>query len=125
MSKYFVLAEKEVGPGGQVYFRKDKSPYNWYNLYLDKVKIGQVMDTGYGRRRWSGLSNAEESEFFKTRMLDGFATRWDAAVFVFKHHGYWMHAERDHARDMVRFEKRSNEMKMNKAYEIMKRVEAI
>jgi len=126
MSKYFVQAEDGVGPGGDVIFRNGHPEYNWYDVYLDDTKIGKVMETGHGsRRRWTGLSYAQDSEFFKTRMLEGFATRWDAAVFVFKHHGYWMHTERRHIEDGVRFEKRFAQNRMKKAYEIMKGIEDI
>src|SRR6185312_4225916 len=95
MSKYFVLPEKDVGSGGQIYFRKGHPEYNWYNLFLDEIKIGKIM-AGH-RTGWVGLSYAQESEWFGVRMLEGFATRMDAATFVIKHNGYWMHREKEMA----------------------------
>lgn len=106
MSKYFVLAEDDIGPGGQVYFKKHKGAERWYRVFLDESCIGMVMYSGSrARRKWTGLSDAPDSEFFRTRMLEGFATRWDAAVFVFKHNGYWMHTERELEHDMKTFKK--------------------
>lgn len=121
MSRFFVLATEGVGPGGDIYFRKNKGNNRWYDLYLDKVKIGQVMDTSYrGGRSWTGLSFARDSKWFNVRMMEGFATRMDAATFVIKHNGYWMRNEMDEEKSLMRSEKFLFNLRMKKAYEIMK-----
>lgn len=121
MSKFFVLAEEGIGPGGDIFFRKAHAEYSWYSVFLDDVKIGQVMETGVGSRiRWSGLSFARESQWFAIRSMDGFADRMSAATFIIKHHGYWMTNERDMLKHEIRSEKFITKFKMNKTLEIMK-----
>lgn len=112
VSKYFVQSENGIGPGGQVYFRKGHLEYNWYDVYLDDIKIGKVMSAVGNRVRWTGLSYAKDSEFFKIRTMEGFATRWDAATFIFKHHGYWMRDERRTLEDIARLEKEVNKFEV-------------
>jgi len=124
MSKYFVLGEDGIGPGGQIYFRKCHPEYKWYDIYLDDIKIGKVMEHRIRTRvSWAGLSIAEDSEWFKTRQLDGFATRLDAATFVIKHHGYWMQRERESEDNRSLFFKYVMKARMKRGYEIIKGME--
>lgn len=121
MSKCFVLAESGIGPGGQIYFRKHKGNNEWYRLFLDNEEIGVVMKDCFGH--WSALSNARQSYWFKTRMIEGFATRMTAATFIIKHHGYWMRQERDLEESVARAEKFLVGLKMEKASKIMEGVD--
>jgi hypothetical protein len=124
MSKYFVIAEDGVGPGGDIYFRKDAGNDRWYSLYLDKVKIGLIMDSSFrGGRSWTGLSLAKDSKWFNVRMIEGFATRMAAATFVINHHGYWMQKEEDSLESIRRGEKFLFNLNMKKAHEIIEGVE--
>lgn len=91
MSRYFVLPEEGVGPGGDITFRRH-SPAGCYRLFVGEAFFGL---TSYLGRTWHAVSWAEASEFFSVRDLEGFATRFDAARFVIKHHGYWMRNERE------------------------------
>lgn len=90
MSRYFVLPEEGIGPGGGITF----IPHGYsYKLMVGGVYFGLVSNLG---GTWDGMSAAETSEFFGVRQLDGFATRLKAAAFVIKHHGYWMRDEREY-----------------------------
>jgi hypothetical protein len=92
MSRYFVLPEEGVGPGGDIIFRSLRTP-GVYALYAGEAMFGTVHKIG---SKWAGVSWKEHSEFFgNVRKIDGFATRLDAATFVIKHHGYWMQDERE------------------------------
>lgn len=91
MSRYFVLPEEGIGPGGDITFRRHQ-PRSCYRLFVGDKLFGVVSWTG---RTWHGMSTAAESEFFSIRAMDGFATRLDAAGFVINHHGYWMRNERE------------------------------
>jgi hypothetical protein len=88
MSRFFILPENGIGPGGDIIFRK--GGIGWL-LYADGTLLGQLSQRN---RKWTGISHAHSSEFFKVRMMDGFATRMDAATFIIMHHGYWMQNER-------------------------------
>lgn len=121
MSKYFVLREEGIGPGGQIVFRRAHQEYSWYNVFLDDVKIGQIMETGVrSRRRWTAISFAKESKWFAVRSMEGFADRMCAATFIIKHHGYWMSDEREHIKSEIRANKFITKFRMNKTLEIMK-----
>jgi hypothetical protein len=126
MSRYFVQSEDGIGPGGDIIFRKAHTKYAWYDVYLDDVKIGKVMETGArSRRRWTGLSYAKESIWFVPRSMEGFADRMSAATFIIKHHGYWMLEEREHIKDEIRADKFLTKYRMRKTLEIMKGHRAI
>ena len=112
MSKYFVLAEDDIGPGGDIIFRAAVGGEGWYNLFLDTKRLGQVIK-GHDNN-WIGLSHANSSEFFGVRMIEGFANRMAAATFVIKHHGYWMRNEREE-RDLIEeaMEKMANKVEVS------------
>ncbi|QNN99173.1 hypothetical protein SEA_FAUST_70 [Streptomyces phage Faust] len=106
MSRFFVQREDGIGPGGDIIFRKGHPEYKWYRVFVDDKCFGIIMKDVHSRARWSAVSYAEESDWFATRSMEGFATRLDAATFIIKHHGYWMRDEHRHQRDMARFEHR-------------------
>jgi len=117
MSRFFVLREEGVGPGGDIIFRKCHPEYQWYYVCLDDVKIGQAMlDT---MNRWTAISFAEHSEWFNVNSMEGFATRYDAARFVIKHNGYWMHQEKDMKASHERAEKFLRKIMMEKSHAIV------
>lgn len=89
MSRYFVLPEENIGPGGDIIFRKHGYGYL---VCVGEARLGMVTQLPSG---WSGLSYAPASRWFSIRSLDGFASRLTAAQFVIKHHGYWMRSERE------------------------------
>jgi hypothetical protein len=91
MSRYFVLPEEGIGPGGDITFRRYPAMHGW-KLFVGDTFFGIVSNLN---GTWTGTSWAQESEFFSVRQLDGFATRLKAAAFVIKHHGYWMWDERE------------------------------
>jgi hypothetical protein len=96
MSRFFVLPTEEVGPGGDIVFRRHPGMDGWYLVEVGGQRLGTV---GQHRRgHWWGQSNAKESEFFGVKGMEGFATRYDAATFVIKTHGYWMRNERESIR---------------------------
>ena len=104
MSRYFVLPEEGIGPGGDIIFRHH-SLANSYRLFVGEQFFGLTfINMGHS---WSSVSWAESSEFFGVDALEGFATRLDAATFVIKHHGYWMNAEREARALAAKMEKRS------------------
>jgi hypothetical protein len=126
VSRFFVQAEKGVGPGGDIIFRRAHKEYSWYHVYLDDEKIGMVMENGARSRiRWTGLSYAKDSIWFVPRSMEGFADRMSAATFIIKHHGYWMRDERSHIKDEIRAEKFLTKYRMRKVLEIMKGHRAI
>jgi hypothetical protein len=91
VSRYFVLPETGIGPGGDIVFRKHNDIS--YLVYVGDQMLGQVSKLRYSG--WWGTSyNRKRSEFFNIRQMEGFATRFHAASFIIKHHGYWMHDER-------------------------------
>jgi hypothetical protein len=86
MSRYFVLPEDGIGPGGDITFRKGYGE-QVYSVWVGETFAGQVCKL----RAWAAVSwNKHPSEFFKVNNMQGFATRLDAATFIIKHHGYWM-----------------------------------
>lgn len=101
MSKFFQLPEEGIGPGGTWYFRKHTYYDNWYYFYVGDERLGEVMSTRKGE--WSGLSHNDYSEFFGVRMIEGFSSRYHAAVFILQHHGYRM-------RDQRRWKKQNEEI---------------
>lgn len=124
MSRFFVLAEDGVGPGGQIYFRKHKGSDRWYNLFLDEYKAGMIMkDPTWGN--WNALSYCDDSQWFAVRSMDGFSRRMAAAEFIIKHHGYWLRQERDMLKTEIRGEKFLTKFRMKKTLEIMKGHEPI
>lgn len=91
MSRYFVLPEDGIGPGGYIVFRKRQD--GMYTLYVGDKFFGTVHNLKW---HWAAVSwNEQPSEFFNVNDLDGFATRLHAAQFIIKHHGYWMRDERE------------------------------
>lgn len=100
MSRYFVQPESGIGPGGDIVFRRHPVYERWYLLWVGDKVFGQIMRDR--RERWSGLSQADDSEFFGIRMMEGFADRMAAATFVIKHHGYWMQDERRRSQEMIK-----------------------
>ncbi|UUG69401.1 hypothetical protein SEA_SHAM_66 [Streptomyces phage Sham] len=124
MSRFFVLPEEGVGPGGQIYFRKHKGNSRWYNLFLDDYKAGIIMKDPVWNN-WNATSYCDDSEWFVVRSLDGFSRRMAAAEFIIKHHGYWLHNERENLESQKRaieFIRRHN---MKKALEIVSNSEVL
>lgn len=110
MGRYLVQPDPEVGPGGDVVFRKHPatSPAHdgaWV-LYVGEKVFGTILPM-YGHTRtftsaprsWTAISNGKGNELIALRMMDGFASRWHAAVYIIKHHGYWLAEERKSRRD--------------------------
>lgn len=94
MGRYFVQKEDEVGPGGDISFRKGHPKYRWYRVFVGDKCFGMVMENGPRKSvRWNALSYAKKSDWCAIRSMNGFATRMDAATFIIKHHGYWMQNE--------------------------------
>lgn len=124
MSRFFVLAEDGIGPGGQIYFRKHRGNDRWYNLFLDDYLAGMVMKDPIFDS-WNALSYCNDSQWFAGRSMDGFATRRAAADFIIKHHGYWLRQERDSIKSEIRADKFLIKFRMKKTLEIMKGHEAI
>jgi hypothetical protein len=124
MSRFFVLPEDGVGPGGQIYFRKHKGNDRWYNLFLDDYKAGMITKDPVWNN-WNAISYCEDSEWFRVRSLDGFSRRMAAAEFIIKHHGYWLHNERETEKSIKRGEKFILKYKMKQAHDIMKGAENI
>jgi hypothetical protein len=124
MSKFFVLAEEGVGPGGQIYFRKHKGSDRWYNLYLDEYKAGMIMKDPVWNN-WNALSYCDNSRWFAVRSMDGFSRRMAAAEFIIKHWGYWLSDERESIKTEIRGDKFLTKFRMNKTLEIMKGHRAI
>ena len=101
MGRYLVQPDPEVGPGGDVVFRKHPatSPAHdgaWV-LYVGEKVFGTIVpqfvhsDTPSS---WTAISNGKGNELVALNMMDGFASRWHAAVYIIKHHGYWLAEER-------------------------------
>lgn len=124
VSRFFVLAEEGVGPGGQIYFRRHKGSDRWYNLYLDDYRAGMVMKDPVWNN-WNALSHCDDSKWFAVRSMDGFSRRMAAAEFIIKHHGYWLNNERDMLKSEIRSGKFLTKFRMNKTIEIMKGHRAI
>lgn len=119
VSRFFVLPEDGVGPGGQIYFRKHRGNSDWYNVFLDDYKAGMIMKDPVWKN-WNAISYREDSKWFLVRSMDGFSRRMAAAEFIIKHHGYWLTIERERLRDEIRGEKFITKFRMNKTVEIMK-----
>lgn len=124
MSRFFVLAEEGVGPGGQIYFRKHRGNKDWYNVFLDDVKIGMIAKDPVWKN-WNALSYCDDSKWFAIRRMDGFSRRMAAAEFIIKHWGYWLNDERESLKTEIRGGKFLTKFRMNKTLEIMKGHRAI
>ncbi|AXG66186.1 hypothetical protein SEA_ANNADREAMY_66 [Streptomyces phage Annadreamy] len=119
MSRFFVLPEDGIGPGGQIYFRKHKGNDRWYNLFLDDKKVGMIMKDPVWNN-WNAISYCDDSRWFAVRTMDGFSRRMAAAEFIIKHWGYWLSDERENIKSEIRAEKFITKFRMNKTLEIMK-----
>lgn len=105
MSRYFVQAEDGIGPGGDIFFRRFPGVPEWYRLYVGDAYLGQVMKGRVGRS-WTALSHDSNSGDLmgEVRSLEGFATRWHAAGFIIRRHGYWLRNEREQKRHLEELE---------------------
>lgn len=116
MSKYFVVPKEGVGPGGDIVFRKHGGPYpGWYNLFVGGVQLGLVIDSGRGLWEAQSYGPHPNEWFGEINGMDGFGTRYAAAQFIIKHHGYWLHNERDRKADRERWAVRLAEIVSGKA----------
>lgn len=94
MSRYSVLPEGDK-PGGDIVFRHQA--VGWA-LYVGDSLFGQVFRMRRGS--WTAVSHGSESAHFKTRMMPGFGSRFDAGRFIIYHHGYWLREILDPSQDM-------------------------
>lgn len=110
MSRYAVLPEDGVGPGGVIVFRRGRIERTWA-LHVGSELFGMIFQWPGGD--WEGQSTGPHprNDFFgEINRLRGFATRFDAATFIIKHHGYWLREEREQRATRLRFEARIAEL---------------
>lgn len=96
MSRYFVLPEEGVGPGGDIFFRRHSIGLpGWYRLHLDDVSLGLVHK---GLAPWQGWVACSENFDAARRVVEGFTSRWYVGRYVIQHHGCWLHNEKEQDR---------------------------
>ena len=89
MSKYYVMPQAGVGPGGEIVFRPHASQLGGWNLFVGGRHLGMV--TPVAASLWHGVSYGEiPTEWFgEANNMGGFGTRFAAGQFVIQQHGYW------------------------------------